>query len=187
MRTSHGIHQEQTMTLSPTPSKFRSTLHHTARTFGATILCAFLLWGATAPSSPSTSDPSLSVMPAYDAEQNLLLPSDYTRWVFLGSSLGMSYSENAPSHDMFHHTLMEPSAYEHFTRTGEFREGTMLALLLHGTAESVLPQRHGRFAAEIHGVEMAVKDSSRVDETWAYYNFGGRNGIRNAASPMPAR
>ena len=54
---------------------------------------------------------------------------------------------------------MEPAAYEHFTRTGEFRDGTMLALLLHGVGENVQAQRRGRFAAEIHGVEMAVKDS----------------------------
>jgi YHS domain-containing protein len=87
--------------------------------------------------------------------------------------------------EMFHETLMEPTAYDHFATTGTFREGTQFVLVLHGTGEGVLPARRGRFAAELHGVEMAVKDSSRRPEGWAYYNFGGMNGIRPTAQAMP--
>jgi YHS domain-containing protein len=106
--------------------------------------------------------------------------------VFAGSSLGLSYTQGAqPGMEMFHETLMEPSAYKHFAATGTFREGTMLVLALHGTGEGVLPSRRGRFAAELHGVEMAVKDSSRRPEGWAYYNFGGMDGLRNTARAMP--
>jgi YHS domain-containing protein len=60
-------------------------------------------------------------------------------------------------------------------------------LILHGTAEGVLPQRRGRFAAEVHGVEMAVKDFSRFEEGWAYFGFGGEGGIRQAAEAFPKR
>ena len=85
---------------------------------------------------------------------------------------------------MFHETLMEPTAYKHFVDTGTFREGTMLALILHGTGENVLPARRGKFAAAVHGVEMAVKDSSHRTEGWAYYNFGGMNGLRATAQAI---
>ena len=89
---------------------------------------------------------------------------------------------------MFHHTLIEPTAYAHFAETGEFREGTMLALLLHGLGEGVLPARKGQFASTLQMVEMAVKDASRVEETWAYYDFGSPgDGLRESASPLPAR
>ena len=87
--------------------------------------------------------------------------------------------------EMFHETLMEPTAYKHFVDTGTFREGTMFALLLHGTGENVLPARHGKFATDVHGVEMAVKDTSHRAEGWAYYNFGGMGGIRTTAQAMP--
>jgi len=114
-----------------------------------------------------------------------MLPDGYRRWVFVGSSLGLSYGEGQAGMEMFHETLMEPTAYNHFVETGTFREGTMLALILHGTGESVLPARRGRFAADVHGVEMAVKDTSHRAEGWAYYNFGGMNGLRSTAQAMP--
>src|SRR5215207_4520995 len=122
------------------------------------------------PPEPAVGQP----MPRYDQDRALQLPANYREWVFVGSSLGLSYSEGQDAgHVMFHETLMEPTAYQHFVKTGTFREGTMLVLMLHGTGTSVLPGRRGQFAAELHGVEMAVKDGSRVPEGWAYYNFGG--------------
>jgi YHS domain-containing protein len=86
---------------------------------------------------------------------------------------------------LFHETLMEPSAYRHFTSTGQFREGTMFALVLHSTGEGVLPARRGRFAGALQTVEMAVKDTAHRPEGWAYYNFRGANGLRNTAQAMP--
>jgi hypothetical protein len=154
------------------------------------LLAAAVLRAATL-NEPSTEngqgEPVLDrVMPKYDTDGALLLPKDWRRWVFAGSSLGLNYTEGAqPEMEMFHETLMEPSAYTHFTETGTFREGTMFVLVLHGTGEGVLPARRGRFAAELHGVEMAVKDSTRRPEGWAYYNFGGMDGIRNTARAMP--
>jgi hypothetical protein len=121
-------------------------------------------------------------MPRYDAHRALLLPANYREWVFVGSSLGLSYDTAAADHEMFHETLMEPTAYRHFVKTGEFREGTMLVLMLHGIDSGVLPGRRGRFAGELHGVEMAVKDKARVETGWAYYNFGGMGGRTNEAA-----
>ena len=120
-----------------------------------------------------------------DATGALQLPGRYQQWVFVGTSLGLSYSEGARGAEMFHETLMEPSAYEHYVRTGEFREGTMLALLLHPTESAVLPGRQGRFAGPLGAVEMAVKDTTRHAEGWAYYNFGGAKGLRDTAQAMP--
>ena len=125
--------------------------------------------------------------PVYADNGHLRLPPNYREWIFVGSSLGMSYTEGtAMGHEMFHEILMEPGAYRHFVETGEFAEGTQLALILHATGESVLPMRRGRFAAEIHGVEMAIKDSSRFEEGWAYFGFGGMGGIRETAEAFPA-
>lgn len=131
-------------------------------------------------------DDNGAVMPMYDEGGRLLLPKDYRQWVFAGSSLGMSYSEGGGGMEMFHHTLIEPSAYRAFARTGTFREGTMLVLLLHGQGEGVVPQRRGSFANEIHGLEMAVKDSRRFEGGWAYFGFGGSDGLRDSAAAFAA-
>ena len=148
------------------------------------VAAAALTKAAAVQNKPAPSTAGGGVGPRYDKDGALLLPDDYRRWIFIGSSLGMSYSEGQ-NMEMFHETLMEPTAYQHFVDTGTFREGTMLALILHGSAERVPPMRQGRVATEVHGVEMAVKDSAHRPEKWAYYNFGGMMGLRTAAQAMP--
>ena len=88
---------------------------------------------------------------------------------------------------MFNTTLMEPSAYRHFIETGTFREGTMLALIGQGIGTNATPARQGQFATDVHMIEMAVKDSKRLPESWAYYAFGGpmMGGYRSTAAPQP--
>ena len=130
---------------------------------------------------------SPDVMPRYDTDRNLVLPDDYRRWVLIGSSLGLSYSEGGQTgHQMFNTTLMEPTAYRHFVETGTFRDGTMLVLMLQGVGTNVMPARRGQFATDVHMLEMAVKDSKRVPEGWAYYQFGGpmAGGYRASAAPQ---
>jgi hypothetical protein len=143
--------------------------------------------GTAAQQRPSAAAPP-AVTPQYDANRNLLLPDGYRQWVLVGTSLGLSYTAVGPGgHQMFHATVMEPTAYRHFIETGEFREGTMFALLLQGIGTNALPARQGQFATDVHGIEMAVKDASRVPEGWAYYDFGGAmsGGTRPAAAPQP--
>jgi cytochrome P460 len=162
---------------------------------GAGVIVALGIALSIAISAQNASKPAQNgdakprpAMPQYNSDGALQLPGDYRQWIFVGSSLGLSYSQGGPlsmNMEMFHETLMEPSAYRHFVDTGTFKEGTMLALLLHGTGEKVLPARQGKFAADVHGVEMAVKDTSHRAEGWAYYNFGGIGGIRTAAQAMP--
>jgi len=139
--------------------------------------------GVTAPPAAQSTRPAQGVMPQYDKSGALLLPEDYRRWIMVGASLGLSYAEGPASHEMFAHTLMEPTAYRYFVETGTFREGTMFALLLQGTGDKVLPARRGQFANEVHGVEMAVKDSSHVPEGWAYYGFAGTGAAVRSTAP----
>jgi hypothetical protein len=131
---------------------------------------------------------SPDVMPRYDTNRNLVLPEDYRRWVLVGSSLGLSYAEGGQGgHQMFMTTLMEPSAYRHFTEMGTFREGTMFALIGQGIGTNATPARQGQFATDVHMLELAVKDSRRVPESWAYYAFGGpmMGGYQATAAPQP--
>lgn len=138
-----------------------------------------------APVAAQSSRAPQAVMPQYDKTGALLLPEDYRRWVMVGAGLGLDYGDGPADHEMFSHTLMEPTAYRSFIETGKFREGTMLALILQGPGEKVLPARRGRFANDVHGVEMAVKDSAHTPEGWAYYGFGGMGSIRHTATAQP--
>ena len=142
----------------------------------------------TAQPRPAAPAMSRDVMPRYDANRNLVLPDDYRRWVPIGSALGLSYAEGGQGgHQMFNTTLMEPGAYRHFVETGTFREGAMFALIGQGVGTNATPAREGRFATDVHTVEIAVKDSKRLPESWAYYTFGGpmMGGYRPTAAPQP--
>jgi hypothetical protein len=134
--------------------------------------------------TPAASAPA---MPQYDATRNLRLPEGYRQWILVGSSLGLSYAPAGQSgRQSFNTTLMEPSAYQHYLQTGEFREGTMLALVVQGVGSNQQPAREGQFASDIRGVEFAVKDKGRVPEGWAYYAFGSpANGLKTSAAPNP--
>ena len=63
----------------------------------------------------------------------------------------------------------------------------MLALISQGVGINALPAKHGQFATDVHATEMAVKDSKRVAEGWAYYQFGGpmMGGYLSTAAPRP--
>ena len=54
------------------------------------------------------------VTPEYDGEGQLKLPTDFRKWVFVGSSLGLSYfgDEKEISEQIFHHIYMQPEAYQ---------------------------------------------------------------------------
>ncbi len=151
----------------------------------AAMLVSLVLLLVLAASIPAAAPEGEVTPPAYDTEGRLQLPEDYRQWVVVGTSLGLSYSEGESSHEMFHTTLMEPGAYRHFVRTGEFADGTQLVLILQGTGEGVLPGRRGRFGSDLHGVEMAVKDLDRSEVPWAYYGFGGMGGVRKTAEAFP--
>jgi hypothetical protein len=193
----------RSLTAGPPPDALRaavirgiakgSRIEHRYRYFGVAAVVCVLIGVFVWPGLPTKrvgqlSSGSSDVMPQYDSGRNLQMPEDYLRWVIVGSSLGLTYSDAETNQPMFNTTLMEPTAYDYFVKTGEFREGTMFALVLQGVGTNATPARQGQFASDVHAVEMSVKDTSRVAESWAYYDFGGpmSGGYRATAAPQPA-
>jgi hypothetical protein len=110
--------------------------------------------------------------PRFTDSKELVHPQGYREWVFVGSSLGMSYQEDQPKREpKFHNIYVKPSAYQHFQKTGAFPEGTMLVMEVATAATQSSINRHGQFQDRFVGVEAAVKDSSRFPEKWAYFSF----------------
>lgn len=141
---------------------------------GALPLAALLVLPGRTSSTPAPTDETFAG-PRYAADGRLQRPEGYERWVFVGASLGLSYSEHArPSgSDTFHHVYLDPEAYTHFARTGTFPDPTMLVLEIHRRADRGAPAKQGYFEGERLAVEIALKDSSRFEESWAYFDFSG--------------
>ncbi len=135
--------------------------------------------------------PSLDGMalPAYTADGDLIRPDGYRTWVFVGASLGLSYNEDAAEREgpgAFTNVYIQPEAYRYFMATGEFPEGTMLPMDIFrpGSRESI--NQAGYFEKDFLGMEVAVKDSDRYPEGWAYLSFRDRSGgLRESASAFP--
>lgn len=158
----------------------------------ATAVLALITALVLAAQQPDTAAaPPLDGMPlpTYTAEGDLLLPEDYRTWIFVGASLGLSYSEGAAEREgpgAFTNVYIQPQAYRYFMETGEFPEGTMLPMDIYrpGSRESI--NQAGYFEKDFLGMEVAVKDSERYEEGWAYLSFRDRSGgLRESASAFP--
>ena len=160
-------------------------------TIGAVVAALTAALVAVAQGPTANTKPSLSGMalPAYTADGDLIRPDGYRTWVFVGASLGLSYDEDAAEREgpgAFTNVYIQPEAYRYFMETGEFPEGTMLPMDVFrpGSRESI--NQAGFFEKDFLGMEVAVKDSERYPEGWAYLSFRDRSGgLRESASAFP--
>ena len=123
--------------------------------------------------------------PKYTADKKLILPEGYRNWVFVGASIGLSYSEETRGDGpgMFHHVYTQPEAYADYQRTGKFPEKTMFVMEVYQPEQKVSPNKHGYFEGQRAAVEVSVKDREMFPEGWAYFNFG--NVAKTEARPIP--
>jgi hypothetical protein len=143
------------------------------------IAMSFLLfagfYGKALPQAGSDSD-----KPVFADQATLLRPQGYREWIFVGSSLGLSYAQNpaarAGGAQLYHNTYINPSAYREFVKTGKFPEGTTMVLELLTQEQKQEPGLQGSYEKEVVGIEASVKDSTRFKEQWAYFNFIGPGG-----------
>ena len=140
---------------------------------------------------PAPAAPPSDTVPRY-AGDSLIRPDGFERWVLAGASVGLGYGEPggadlAGGPGLFHNVYIEPTAYQHYVRTGRFREKTLLAMTLYAPAQKAPPATRGQFQGEFMGAEFALKDSGRFPGGWAYFSFGKRGaGSRAVAMPRQA-
>ena len=124
--------------------------------------------------------------PRYTGEKELIRPEGYREWIFIGATLGMSYDPNQEKRKdpKFHNLYINPSSYHEYKKTGRFPERTMFVMevLTAGSRASINQQ--GQFQDRVLGVEVALKDTSRFNESWAYFNFIREDG--SAANSVKA-
>jgi Cytochrome P460 len=147
---------------------------------GATTLCFAL--AALGPDGHTQSSDD----PQYAPGGDLLLPTGFETWVFVGSNLGLSYTPEAAAaasappprapRQQFHNVSINRAAYDYFLANGSFPERTVLVMQVFEAADkepkNVLA--NGFFNGRRVGLEVAVKNASRPDgktTPWAYYNF----------------
>ncbi|WP_373651038.1 cytochrome P460 family protein [Schlesneria sp. DSM 10557] len=171
------------------------------RSLGITILLALLvgLLLRSADSELTPQNPRITqgmALPEYDEEGRLRRPDGFEKWVVVGTSVGLGYSDGAQSNadnpGTFHNVYLQPEAFDHYVKTCEFPEQSVFIVtnLPSRPAKTKGPvSRTGFVAAPTEGLEVAVKDSKRFPDAWAYFLFHdaaeGRNQtVRKTEAPI---
>ena len=153
---------------------------------------------ATKATVPGEAAPEGMTLPEYNDEGALLRPVGFERWMVVGTSIGLSYSDgnvkNAEDPGQFHNVYMQPQAFDDYVRTGKFPEQTVFVVTNNPSKSRKGKDslnRTGFFAAPSTGLEVAVRDTKRFPDGWAYFMFHDTEHKQAADTPseetQPAR
>jgi hypothetical protein len=122
----------------------------------ASVLVTLLLFCAVSFSSElPPSNPKIN-------SNELLLPANYHNWVTLSASTaGLPSRHKHVASKLF----VEPTAFEHFNKTGEWPNNTVIVLELSSAKARV------RAKSEVMGLEAAVKNEASFPDPWTYYGI----------------
>lgn len=122
----------------------------------------------------------------FDKDGKLIQPQDYEwrTWMYIGTPITPN-SLNPPEAPFpeFHNVYIDPTSFEHFSKTGEFPDGTLLIKELVSVGSTKAPSGNGYFQGDFIGLEAAYKDSKRFPNepgNWAYFTFS------HEAPPYPS-
>lgn len=128
--------------------------------------------------NPKASNTGKMQEPSYDQEGRLLRPAGYEKWIVVGTSIGLGYSDgdkNDPKNPgTFHNVYLQPEAFDHYVQTGEFPEQTVFIVTNNKSRPANTKgavSRKGFVASPTSGLEVAVKDTKRFPDGWAYFMF----------------
>ena len=111
----------------------------------------------------------------FDSEGNLLRPTGYREWVFIGTPLTPNDMNGgmAPFPE-FHAVYIDPDSWVHYKKTGKFQDGTILVKELISVGSKQATSGVGYFMGEYIGLEAAVKSKAHFPDepgNWAYHSF----------------
>ena len=128
-----------------------------------------------------------SYSPKFTSNKNLMIPEGkiWREWPYVGSLVTPNALNEGQAPFPEHHIVyIDPVSWEHYKKTGQFREGTVIAKELtqvrapdganeNGSTEEV--SGVGYFMGEYSGFEITIKSKKLYPDepgNWAYYTFG---------------
>ncbi len=106
----------------------------------------------------------------------LARPANIKEWISIGASVTPKDMNNGtPAFPEFHYVYIDHASWSHWKKTGEFREGAMIAKELVSVGSKSAASGSGYFAGDYVGpVAVSVKDSKRFAKSnnWGYFVFG---------------
>ena len=113
----------------------------------------------------------------FDKDGNLIQPENFAwrKWIYVGTPVTPN-SLNPPeaAFPEFHNVYMDTNSFEHFSKTGEFPDGTLLIKELVSVGATQASSGKGFFEGDFIGLEAAYKSKERFPDEpggWAYFTF----------------
>jgi hypothetical protein len=125
----------------------------------------------------------------FNNEGELERPTGYRKWTYVGTPLTPNDMNggNAPFPE-FHAVYVNPRAYNHYEKTGEFPNGTVIVKELVSVGDKEATSGKGYFMGEFVGLEVSLKDKNRFKDepgNWAYFSFGHKYPLKEKAKAQP--
>ncbi|CAM1373046.1 cytochrome P460 family protein [Tenacibaculum xiamenense] len=127
-------------------------------------------------SSKGMSDNSYQNKSFFTMENGeLIRPTGYRSWVFVGTPVTPNdlNGGKAPFPEM-HNVYIDPASYDHYKKTGIFKEGTILVKELVSVGATSAVSGNGYFEGEFIGLEASVKSKEHFPNepgNWAIFSF----------------
>jgi hypothetical protein len=110
-----------------------------------------------------------------DANGELVRPIDYRSWVYVGTPLTPNDMNNGKAaFPEFHNVYIDPMSYDHYKKTGTWRDGTILIKELVSVGSKAAVSGNGYFMGDFIGLEATIKSKehfSKEPGNWAYFSF----------------
>ena len=158
------------------------TLNTTSMNSALLLLLFLFIAGAIALTNTAHSESTPNWGPKWNADGELILPSNHHTWVFLGAPLTPhALNDGKAGFPEYHNVYIQHEAFAIYKKTGDFPEGTILLkelqLTFPGTNDDgsrLEVSGRGYFPAQLNGIDISVKDSKRFKDTngWGFFNFG---------------
>jgi hypothetical protein len=156
------------------------------RSFTAAAVAVFALTAVVGGAGPTVAQDG-SYAPEFTSDKKLKIPEGkiWREWPYVGSLVTPNALNDGQAPFPEHHIVyIDPESWAHYKKTGEFREGTVIAKELtrvrapdganeNGSTDEV--SGAGYFMGEYSGFEITIKSKKLYPNepgNWAYYTFG---------------
>jgi len=119
-------------------------------------------------------------------------PTGYREWIQVGTPLTPNdMNDGKANFPEFHNVYIDPESWDHWKKTGKFREGTVFVKEMVSVGSKSAVSGNGYFMGEFIGLEVTIKSKAAFPNepgNWAYFSFSSpdHKTIKETAQAFPA-
>jgi hypothetical protein len=161
----------------------------------AVVICSALVLssdsnrGNKVSAAPDANEHGTTPTVTFNRDGELVRPTGYRKWIHVGTPLTPHDMNNGKAaFPEFHSVYIDPNSYDHFGKTGEFPDGTVLIKELVSVGTKQATSGNGYFMGEFTGLEVLLKDKHRFKGepgNWGFFSFGHEYPLKPTTKIQP--